>query len=121
MAKLVPAVKMMAVGAAVAAALAAMPIAAADDETDGNPGAENVTPDDGAPAPQGNPVPKPSVPDYSKYGDFYQKPGQQPGQYKLVNPSQGAFWACYNGVLSYLYAGNPMLPGAQMSDPSTCA
>lgn len=30
------------------------------------------------------------------------KPGQQPGQYKLVNPSQGAFWACYNGVLSYI-------------------
>ncbi|MCB9440701.1 MAG: hypothetical protein H6523_10685 [Mycolicibacterium sp.] len=124
MAKLLLAVKMMAVGAAVGAALAGMPIAAADDDTDGNPPAEAGAAADNGGTPdeqgQGNPVPKVSIPDYSKYGDFYQKPGQQPGQYKLVNPSQGAFWACYNGVLSYLYAGNPMLPGAVMSDPSTC-
>lgn len=91
----------------------------------GNPAAENGVAADNGGTPeqqgQGNPVPKVSIPDYSKYGDFYQKPGRQPGQYKLVNPSPGGNWVCYNGVLSYIYVANPMLPGSTMSDPATCA
>lgn len=116
MSKLLMAVKLVAAGAALGAGIVGMPIAAADDPEDNGNAADNGAPGNLVPTPSGR-----GVTDYSTTGDFYQKPGQQPGQYKLVNPSQGGFWACYNGVKSYIYAGNPMLPGAVMADLSTCA